>query len=78
MSSFTTISPDKLSRLIGTANAPVLIDVRTGDVFWSDRGELCTFDVMIEEFDLATPPLLRLVEMVRGADTGRPELKAKR
>ena len=25
------------------------------DVFWSHRGELCTFDVMIEEFGLATP-----------------------
>ena len=43
-------------------------------VFWSHRGELCTFDVMIEEFGLATPPLLRLAAMVRGADTGRPDL----
>ena len=25
------------------------------DVFWSHRGELCTFDVMVEEFGLATP-----------------------
>ncbi|MDB5633369.1 MAG: sulfurtransferase [Tardiphaga sp.] len=44
------------------------------NVFWSHRGELCTFDVMVEEFGLATPPLLRLATMVRGADTGRPEL----
>ena len=29
MSSYTSISPDKLARLIGTANTPVLIDVRT-------------------------------------------------
>ena len=35
------------------------------NVFWSHRGELCTFDVMIEEFGLATPPLLRLATMVR-------------
>ena len=41
------------------------------NVFWSHRGELCTFDVMIEEFALATPPLLRLATMVRAADTGR-------
>jgi rhodanese-related sulfurtransferase len=40
-------------------------------VFWSHRGETCTFDVMIEEFDLATEPLLRLAAIVRGADTGR-------
>ena len=44
------------------------------DVFWSHRGELCTFDVMIEEFALATPPLLRLATMVRAADTGRLDL----
>ena len=44
------------------------------NVFWSHRGELCTFDVMIEEFALATAPLLRLATMVRAADTGRPEL----
>ena len=30
------------------------------NVFWSHRGELCTFDVMVEEFGLATEPLLRL------------------
>jgi rhodanese-related sulfurtransferase len=44
------------------------------NVFWSHRGALCTFDVMIEEFGLATPPLLRLATMVRGADTARLDL----
>ena len=29
MSSFASISPDKLSRMIGTPQAPILIDVRT-------------------------------------------------
>ncbi|HEU0221955.1 MAG TPA: sulfurtransferase/chromate resistance protein [Paracoccaceae bacterium] len=43
-------------------------------VFWSHRGETCSFDTMIEEFRLATPPLLRLAEIVRGADTARFEL----
>lgn len=43
-------------------------------VFWSHRGELCTFDVMIEEFGLSTPPLLRLATIVRGADTARLDL----
>jgi rhodanese-related sulfurtransferase len=38
--------------------------------YWSHRGDQCTFDVMIEEFGLATPPLLRLATMVRAADTG--------
>src|SRR5258708_23231628 len=36
MSSFTTISPDKLSRLIGTANTPALVDVRTDEDFAAD------------------------------------------
>jgi len=44
------------------------------NVFWSHRGELCTFDVMIHEFGLSTPPLERLATMVRAADTGRLDL----
>src|SRR4051812_16562419 len=36
MSSYTTISPDKLARLIGTAHMPVLIDVRTDEDFAAD------------------------------------------
>jgi hypothetical protein len=43
-------------------------------VFWSHRGELCTFDVMIEEFGLRSEPLLRLATIVRGADTARLDL----
>jgi rhodanese-related sulfurtransferase len=44
------------------------------NTFWSHRGENCTFDVMIEEFGLATPPLLRLATIVRAADTARLDL----
>ncbi len=44
-------------------------------VFWSHRGELCTFDVMVEEFGLATPPLRHLARIVRGADTARLDLE---
>jgi rhodanese-related sulfurtransferase len=44
------------------------------DVFWSHRGEFCTFDVMVEEFGLASEPLLRLARIVRAADTARPDL----
>jgi hypothetical protein len=42
-------------------------------VFWSHRGDGCTFDVMVEEFGLTTEPLERLSAIVRGADTGRFE-----
>jgi rhodanese-related sulfurtransferase len=44
------------------------------NTFWSHRGELCTFDVMIEEFGLATPALARLATIVRAADTARLDL----
>ncbi|MCJ2025542.1 chromate resistance protein ChrB domain-containing protein [Methylobacterium sp. J-067] len=49
-------------------------DIDDPGIFWSHRGELCTFDVMVEEFGLATPPLLHLATLVRGADTSRPDL----
>lgn len=49
-------------------------DIDRPDVHWSHRGDRCTFDVMVEEFGLATEPLERLAAIVRGADTGRPEL----
>jgi rhodanese-related sulfurtransferase len=44
------------------------------NVFWSHRGERCTFDVMIEEFGLASEPLNRLATIVRAADTARLDL----
>ncbi len=43
-------------------------------VFWSHRGELCTFDVMLTEFGLGSPALNRLALIVRGADTARLDL----
>ncbi|MHC2017727.1 chromate resistance protein ChrB domain-containing protein [Methylobacterium sp. CM6247] len=49
-------------------------DIDGAGVFWSHRGELCTFDVMVQELGLASEPLLHLATLVRGADTGRPDL----
>ncbi len=44
-------------------------------VYWSHRGEQCTFDTMVEEFGLTSiEALMRLAIIVRGADTARPEL----
>jgi hypothetical protein len=44
------------------------------NVFWTHRGDRCTFDVMVEEFGLSGEPLARLAVIVRGADTARPDL----
>jgi hypothetical protein len=53
-------------------------DIEGQGVFWSHRDELCTFDVMVEEFGLGGfAPLQRLASIVRGADTDRPDLAAQ-
>lgn len=43
-------------------------------VFWSHRGDNCTFDIMLDEFGLDTEPLRHLATIVRGADTARLDL----
>ena len=43
-------------------------------VFWSHRGETCTFDTMLTEFGLKSAALDRLADIVRGADTARLDL----
>jgi rhodanese-related sulfurtransferase len=44
------------------------------NVFWSHRGERCTFDTMIEEFGLQSEALDRLATIVRAADTAQLDL----
>ena len=44
------------------------------DVFWSHRGDHCTFDTMIAEFGLDHPALARLALIVRAADTNAHHL----
>jgi rhodanese-related sulfurtransferase len=44
------------------------------DVEFSHDGELCSFDAFIRRFRLRDPALDDLATIVRGADTGRPEL----
>jgi hypothetical protein len=46
----------------------------SGDGIWIDRHDACTFDVMLEEFNLKTEALSRLAAIVRGADTGLLDL----
>jgi rhodanese-related sulfurtransferase len=44
------------------------------DIFWSHRGNACTFDTMIAEFGLRSEALSRLAMIVRAADTAHLEL----
>lgn len=64
----------KSSEVVGVAERFGATPFDIEDVYWSHRGELCTFDVMIEEFGLGTPALLQLATMVRAADTARLDL----
>jgi rhodanese-related sulfurtransferase len=41
---------------------------------WSHRGELCSFDVLLEGLGITTPALARLALIVRAADTARLDL----
>jgi rhodanese-related sulfurtransferase len=44
------------------------------DVQFSHRGDLCSFDAFLADFELDNPALARLAVIVRGADTARPDL----
>lgn len=62
------------AEVIGVAEQYNAAPFDTEDVFWSHRGELCTFDVMLAEFGLSIPALDQLATMIRGADTARLDL----
>jgi rhodanese-related sulfurtransferase len=70
---FLYVAPSEVLEVAARFSATPF-DVDHEDVHWSHRGERCTFDLMVEEFGLETAPLKRLATIVRGADTGRPEL----
>ncbi len=71
MSMFTTISSDKLARLIGTANAPALIDVRTEEDFAADRrlipGSIKLSHETVAEWGGAFAGRTAIVSCLRGA-----------
>ena len=77
------VDPDALflfvaaSEVAGVAErmGATAFDVEGEGVRWSHRGELCTFDAMVGDFGLnGFAGLARLAPIVRGADTGHPEL----
>jgi len=68
---FLFVSPSEVSEVAARFDAtPFDVD----GVFWSHRGDTCTFDTLITEFGLSTPALDRLATVVRGADTDRHDL----
>jgi rhodanese-related sulfurtransferase len=68
---FLFVSPTEVQSVSERFNgAPFDIE----GVMWSHRGELCTFDTMLDELGLRSEPLDRLAAIVRGADTARLDL----
>jgi rhodanese-related sulfurtransferase len=64
--------PSDQVRAVAEAQQAIPYDVP--DVQFSHRGELCSFDAFLADFALDDPALADLARIVRGADTGRPEL----
>jgi len=73
---FLFVAPSEV-QAVAERFAAAPFDIEGEDVFWSHRGDKCTFDTMVEEFGLATEPLLRLATIVRGADTARLDLASE-
>jgi rhodanese-related sulfurtransferase len=63
-------------RVLATAEETGAIPFDVANVEFGHVGERCSFDAFMERFGLegADPALDRLALIVRGADTGRPEL----
>jgi hypothetical protein len=72
---FMFVAPSEIAA-VAAAFGATPVDVE--GVFWSHRGERCTFDAMLEEFGLGTPALLRLATIVRAADIGFSIWRQKR
>jgi len=72
---FLFVPPPEVTA-VGARFGATPFDIDDSEVFWTHRGELCTFDVMVEEFGLGgVAPLVHLARIVRGADTARFDLE---
>ena len=77
------VDPDAVFLYVAPPEVPAVaekfaaapFDIEGEGVFWSHQDERCTFDVMVDELGLgAFEALKRLAVIVRGADTGHPEV----
>jgi len=74
------VDPNAVFLFVAASEVPAVADrfqatpFDIDGVFWSHRGERCTFDTMLAEFALASAALDRLAAIVRGADTARLDL----
>ena len=71
---FLFVAPGEV---MGVAERFAAIPFDIEGVTYSHRGELCSFDALLDDFQLRTEPLDRLSLVVRGADTDRHDLSAQ-
>lgn len=68
---FMFVAPDQVE---GVADRYGATPFDIADVALSHHGEHCTFDAMLDLFDLRTDALDRLSQVIRAADTGRTDI----
>jgi hypothetical protein len=61
-------------RVLAVAAQTGAVPYDVPDVELTHVGELCSFDAFLQHYQLTDPALTQLAVIVRGADTGRPEL----
>ncbi len=68
---FLFVPPATVDEVAALFNA-VAFDVE--GAFWSHRGTFCTFDTMLQDFELTTEPLQTMATAIRAADTDNSDL----
>lgn len=68
---FLYVPPAEVKTIAAEKNA---MPYDVADVMFSHDGARCSFDAFIRIFRLTDPALLLLADIVRGADTGHPEI----
>jgi hypothetical protein len=61
-------------RVLAVASEADAVPYDIPGVELSHEGELCSFDAFLREYRLDDPALRQLAVIIRGADTGRPDL----
>ena len=68
---FLFVAPSEIQGVVDRFGATAF-DVE--GTFWSHRGDSCTFDTMLDEFNLRSAPLDRMANVIRAADTNSHDL----
>ena len=63
-----------VSQVLSAAKSHSATPYDVPDVQFTHRGDECSFDAFIADFEIVDPVLNDLAAIVRGADTGKPEL----